>query len=82
MEGLIYIDLAAEQPIQYLQSKLMYQKKKKNPNFKKTLVGLKIPLGEVKFNQTFLQLQLWLLVFLPAQVELMVNKPYAPFMGR
>lgn len=52
--GLIDIDQAGEQPVQYLQSNLTYQKK---PS---------------KFNQTFLQLLLWLLVFLPAQVDLLL----------
>lgn len=68
MEGLIDIDLAAEQPVQYLQSKLMYQKK----TFKKKLAELRLPLGEAKFNQRFLQLWLWLLVLLSAQVDLLL----------
>jgi len=71
MQGLIDIYLAAAQPVQYVRSNLIHQKK----TFKKGLVGLRLPLGEVKFNQTFLQLWLWLLVLLPAQTDLLLLQP-------
>lgn len=68
MEGLIDLDLAADQPVQYPQSKLICQ----TTTLKKRLLGLRLPLREVKFNKIFLQRQLWLLVLLPSKVELLL----------
>ena len=53
------------EPVQYPKPKVAYQEK----SFRKRLVELKLPVAEVKFSQTFLQLCSWLLMILPAHID-------------
>lgn len=53
------------EPVQYLKLKVACQEK----SFRNRLVELKLPVAEVKFSQTFLQLCLWLLMILPAHIH-------------
>lgn len=53
------------EPVQYLKLKVACQEK----SFRNRLVELKLPVAEVKFSQTFLQLCAWLLMILPAHTD-------------
>lgn len=53
------------EPVQYLKLKVACQEK----SFRNRLVELKLPVAEVKFSQTFLQLCSWLLMILPAHTD-------------